>query len=113
MPKSIFIESRFWFDRSGGNTYFSNRVWVDGVLAFQTGIEYGVGSQYETSAIDGLVSVGLLPVECAGKPAYQVGKDLGIHIYTVQSEVGKRRMFMPKPYFQAPKLGTTKKEGNK
>jgi hypothetical protein len=113
MPKSIFIESRFWFDRSGGNTYFSNRVWVDGAIAFQTGIEFGYGSQYETSAIDNLVAIGLLPVEQAGRPAYQIARNLGIHIYTVQSEVGKRLMFMPEPYSPTQKLGVKKKEGIK
>ena len=27
---SIFIEGRLWFDKINGNTYFSNRIWING-----------------------------------------------------------------------------------
>ena len=32
--RSLFIEGRLWFDKINGNTYFSNRVWVNGKIAF-------------------------------------------------------------------------------
>ena len=44
--RSIFIEGHLWFDKTGGNTYFSNRVWVNGKIAFTMGMEYGYDEQY-------------------------------------------------------------------
>jgi len=61
--RSIFIEGHLWFDKTGGNTYFSNRVWVNGKIAFTMGMEYGYDEQYSYRAIQELHSRGYLTGE--------------------------------------------------
>lgn len=93
MASSIFIESREWFDRSGGNSYFSNRVWIDGRVAFQTGLRYGYGEHYIWDAMHELVLRGLMPAEAESNTISQIRIKTGIVIYTVQSRVAKRDLF--------------------
>lgn len=52
--RSIFIEGRLWFDKINGNTYFSNRVWVNGKIAFVMPFEYGYDLQFLHRALDEL-----------------------------------------------------------
>jgi hypothetical protein len=53
--RSLFIEGRLWFDKINGNTYFSNRVWVNGKVAFVMPFEYGYEMQFLHSALNELV----------------------------------------------------------
>ena len=61
--QSIFIEAREWFDKSGGNSYFSGRVNVNGELVAFIPFQYGYGSQYEYRALDELKRLGVVPEE--------------------------------------------------
>ena len=63
VKKSLFIEGRLWFDKTYGNTYFSNRVWVDGKIAFTMGMEYGYEEQYAYRAIQELHARGYIQGE--------------------------------------------------
>ena len=59
-PNSLFIEGRLWFDKVNGNTYFSNRVWVNGKIAFVMPMEYGYEMQYEHRALEELKNRGYI-----------------------------------------------------
>jgi hypothetical protein len=52
--RSLFIEGRLWFDKINGNTYFSNRVWVNGKIAFVMPFQYGYELQFLHSALNEL-----------------------------------------------------------
>jgi hypothetical protein len=52
--RSLFIEGRLWFDKINGNTYFSNRVWVNGKIAFVMPFEYGYELQFLHNALNEL-----------------------------------------------------------
>lgn len=93
MTTSIFIESRKWFDKSGGNSYFSNRIWVDGVPQIVTGLAYGHENACENAAIQSLIEHKILDAKFDGRPAWFVARETGIHIYTVQTDMRKRDMF--------------------
>ena len=93
MDSSIFIESREYFDRSGGNSYFSNRVWIDGRVAFQTGMSYGYGDHYIYDALHQLVVRGFMPAEAESNTISQIKQKRGIVIYTAQSRVVKKDLF--------------------
>lgn len=41
---NILIESKEWFDRINGNSYFSSRIEIDGELAAVLPFQYGYGS---------------------------------------------------------------------
>lgn len=89
MNKSIFVEGRTWFDKTGGNTYWSSRVWVDGTVAFQLPMIYGYGEQYVDDSLKVAVERGFIP-------AFNFKSELrqrGIALYTSSSQVLKREMF--------------------
>lgn len=89
MNKSIFVEGRTWFDRTGGNTYWSSRVWVDGTVAFQLGKAYGYEQQYLDDSLKAAVERGFIP-------AFNFKSELrqrGIALYTSTSQVRKRDLF--------------------
>jgi hypothetical protein len=89
MNKSIFVEGRTWFDKSGGNTYWSSRVWVDGTVAFQLPMMYGYGNQYLEDSLKVAVERGFIP-------PFNFRSELrqrGIALYTSTSQVLKREMF--------------------
>jgi hypothetical protein len=52
--RSLFIEGRLWFDKINGNTYFSNRVWVNGKIAFVMPFQYGYELQFLHTALNEL-----------------------------------------------------------
>lgn len=86
--KSIFIEGRLWFDKGYGNTYFSNRVWVDGKVVFQMGMEYGYDRHYEAQALRELVKRGYIESD-----NYRDLEDKGINFYSVAIYGTKRELF--------------------
>lgn len=59
LPSNIEVYGRRWFQR--GNTYHSVHVYLDGKHALHVPYEYGYGSQYLQTAMDGLQERGLLP----------------------------------------------------
>jgi hypothetical protein len=58
--KSIFIEGRLWFDKSGGNTYHAVKIEVNGQIIKYLPMRYGYGEQYLQTALEYLKSYGLV-----------------------------------------------------
>lgn len=88
--RSIFIESREWFDKSGGNSYFSSRLWVNGQLVDIMPSEYGYDTQHIHRGIERLIELGYLYPEYDS--VFRIRAN-GVDFYTVKSEVLKRDMF--------------------
>lgn len=86
---SLFVEVREWFDKTGGNSYFSARVSVDGELVGFLPFQYGYGSQFE-SAVQQYLFLSNYAVKYAPySPLYQL-RNQGIHVYSVKYEANKR-----------------------
>jgi hypothetical protein len=90
--RSIFVETREWYDKTGGQCYYSSRIWVDGQLIYTTGMTYGYGSQCEYDATKILAYRGILPDTVGGRSIRWV-RDLGIDVYTVKYESKKRDLW--------------------
>lgn len=102
IERSLFIEGREWFDKTGGNSYFSARVWVDGEVVGVLPFQYGYGNSYEYEAQKWLLSEGYLPQE--GKNYYSLStitRNLGLDYYAVKSFTNKREMFRDTTYRKA------------
>lgn len=56
--KNLFIESKEWFDRVNGNSYFSSRIEIDGKLVAILPFQYGYGSHSENVAAKKLHELG-------------------------------------------------------
>jgi hypothetical protein len=87
--KSIFIEGRLWFDKTYGNTYFANRVWVDGKIAFIMPMEYGYEEQYAHRAMQELHSRGYFGDVAKCPSIWEARDEMGINLYKV-SQYGKK-----------------------
>jgi hypothetical protein len=90
LPNSIFIESREWFDRSAGNSYFSNRVKVDGKFVYSSGIELGYETQYIHEALTELYKRGIISADLS--TPYKL-REAGVALYFVKYDSPKRDMF--------------------
>lgn len=88
-PNSIFIEGRLWFDKSGGNTYFSNRVWVNGKLILIMPMEYGYERQYEHRALEELKKLGYIN----SSTRWELRDEQGIALYSVATYGKKSDLF--------------------
>lgn len=90
VKRSIFIEGRLWFDKTYGNTYFSNRVWVDGKVAFIMPMEYGYDRQFEHRACVELEKRGYVDTHNVWKLRDEQGIDFySSMIYGKKSELFK------------------------
>lgn len=85
--QSIFIEAREWFDKTGGNSYFSARISIDGEIVGYLPLQYGYGSAYEYAAKAWLTGAGYLT-----KPVVNLWdlKRDGVAVYTAISPATKR-----------------------
>jgi hypothetical protein len=90
--ESIFVEGRLWFDKVNGNTYFSNRIWINGSVAFEMPMEYGYEEMYVHRAIQELHSRGYFPADRSFSP-YEIREKLGIHFYKVATYGKKSELF--------------------
>ena len=86
---SILFEGREWFDRSGGNSYHSVRVWVNGQVVAQVGFSYGYGDAYIFTGLDELRAAGLVE---SGASVRDI-EGAGVAVYTVKCEALKRELF--------------------
>ena len=93
IERSLFIEARLWFDKSGGNTYFTARVFLDGKWAFTLPFQYGYDTQYLYAVGRELVERGYLPEEYEDRPLWNVKQEFGLDFYHVHYYVGKRELF--------------------
>ena len=87
ISKSLFVEAREWFDKTGGNSYFSARISVDGETVGYLPLSYGYESQYQYSAVAWLIGAGYL--EKAPVNIWDL-KKLGIDVYTVKYSTNKK-----------------------
>ena len=90
--RSIFIESRSWFDKSGGNSYFSNRIWVNGRIALSTPLRYGYDTAYISDAL-----LELYNAELIEEPQGLYHLRQKVDVYFTQNSVPKREMFKSNP----------------
>lgn len=90
--ESIFIEGRLWFDKTYGNTYFSNRIWINGKVAFEMPMEYGYEEQYFHRAIQHLQSWGYF-AEGKTPSAWEIRDEMGVHLYKVATYGKKSELF--------------------
>jgi len=51
-PKSIHLSIKRWRDRINGNSYFSGRVYADGVEIARMPFQYGYGSHPDAEAFN-------------------------------------------------------------
>jgi hypothetical protein len=89
-PRSILIECRKWQDKTYGNTYFSNRIWVDGIIWDIQEMTYGYETQYVHEAIEELISASILTA--AQSSPYYIRQD-GIDFYHVERFGKKSELF--------------------
>jgi hypothetical protein len=61
--KSLFIEGRLWFDKTGGNTYHAVKIEANGQIIKYLPMSYGYGNQYQETALTWLKSYGLVSEE--------------------------------------------------
>lgn len=87
--RSIFIEGRLWFDKINGNTYFSNRVWVNGKIAFVMPFEYGYELQFLHRALNELKERGYTNTTTL----WELRDEQGIDVYYSNAYGKKSEMF--------------------
>lgn len=87
--RSIFIEGRLWFDKINGNTYFSNRVWVNGKIAFTMPLEYGYDLQFLHRALIELKDRGYTDTI----KLWELRDEQGIDVYYSDTYGKKSEMF--------------------
>ena len=90
--ESIFIEGRLWFDKINGNTYFSNRIWINGRVTFEMPMEYGYEMQYLHRAIQHLQEWGYFK-EGKTPSTWEIRDEMGIHFYHVATYGKKSELF--------------------
>jgi hypothetical protein len=99
---SLFFEGRAWFDKTGGNTYHSVRIWVNGQIVAVVPMRYGYDNAYQVSAIEQLVELGYLPKALTDigaefptreYPTWRISKILGITIYSSLAYGNKGQLF--------------------
>jgi hypothetical protein len=99
---SLFFEGRAWFDEDGGNVYHSVRVWINGQVVAIIPRRYGYENQYQTSAIETLVSLGYLPEtlvydessrETRDYPIWKIDRILGTVTYAALAFGKKSELF--------------------
>lgn len=90
--ESIFIEGRLWVDKVYGNTYFSNRVWINGKVAFEMPVKYGYGLQYVYSALREMHALDYFAGDEVPSPA-TVRDEMGVHFYHSATYVKKSELF--------------------
>lgn len=86
--RSIFIEGRLWFDKVNGNTYFSNRIWINGKVIFEMPMEYGYDLQHLHRAVQYLHERGYFEGEKVPS-LWEIRDEMGIDIY-YSSTYGKK-----------------------
>jgi|LakMenEpi03Aug12_release.lakeMendotaPanAssembly.Ray.scaffolds.fasta_scaffold1238344_2 hypothetical protein len=92
IERSLFIEGRLWFDKINGNTYYSNRIWVDGKIAFTMGMAYGYEEMYLHAAIQELYSRDYLTGDKVPTVS-ELRDELGIDVYRSANYGNKRELF--------------------
>ena len=90
--ESVFIEGRLWFDKTYGNTYFSNRIWINGKVTFEMPMEYGYEEMYVQRAVQELHSRGYFAGEKIPS-VWEIRDEMGVHFYKVATYGKKSELF--------------------
>ena len=90
--ESIFIEGRLWFDKVNGNTYFSNRIWINGKVTYEMPMQYGYEEMYLHEAIRYLHGRGYFAGEKIPS-LWEIRDEMGIHFYKVATYGKKSELF--------------------
>ena len=102
--RSVHIESRLWLDKKYGNTYYSNRIWVDGFPVAVNEMTYGYGDQNEHDALATLFNMGYDIPSTTRPSAWQAA---GIDFYTSRAWVTKAELWNSKTW-----VSNTKEKGD-
>jgi hypothetical protein len=76
---SLYIGTKRYFDKTGGNSYFASRVEVDGVEVLRLPFQYGYESADEYTALHELQKLGVLPFEA--QSLWSAVRDAGAAFY--------------------------------
>lgn len=87
--KSLFIEGRLWFDKTGGNTYHAVRIEANGKVIGYIPMTYGYENHYLQTALEWLKSYGLVSDEV--KSIWELRKE--IHLYWASYYTKKTELF--------------------
>ena len=99
---SLFFEGRAWLDTTGGNTYHTVRIWINGEVIEITPRAYGYENAYQQTAIEALVKLGYLPQTIfrfgEARPTrefslWQIDREFQITTYSVLSYGKKSELF--------------------
>jgi hypothetical protein len=88
--RSVHIEARLWRDKVNGNTYYSNRIWVDGMPVAVDQMAYGYGNQNEYDALATLINLGY---DIPGTTRLEAWHKAGIDFYTSRAWVTKAELW--------------------
>ncbi len=93
--KTIDVNSKEWFDKMNGNSYFSSRVTINFGMKTERTIklpmQYGYGSQDEREARVELIKAGYIPaISTAGAGFSSLSRSLGI-IYRHSKQEGCKK----------------------
>ena len=90
--KSIVVSGKRWFDRKNGNTYFSNRVYIDGEYLDGINYEYGYDDMYIQRARDLLIRAGIFKDDTEFyTPLYKLCNEQNIKLVTLCSDVATKK----------------------
>lgn len=81
---SIYLATKRYWDKTGGNTYFASRVFIDGKEVARLPFQYGYGSADEAAAIQALVTFGFIPETDStrqSRPLWYVARENGAVFY--------------------------------
>ena len=87
--RSLYIQGRLWFDKSGGNTYHAVSISTNGKWLIDIGMTYGYGDQYLQTALDWLKKFGIVSKEV--KHLFELRE--AVDLYTSSTDTLKRNLF--------------------
>ena len=91
--RSVFVECREWFDKTGGNSYFSARVWVNGKWEITLPFQYGYEDHFKSVAVRALVEKGFFPKELETRALWVIAEQMLFDCYTSKAYTTKKEMF--------------------
>ena len=98
IKRSVNIDVREWFDKTGGNSYFSALITIDGKAEFVLPLQYGYGDYSKWLAVRELFKRGYIAQELESLGFIALVQTLGIDIYWHKSEAKKKDMFKVSRY---------------
>lgn len=91
--RSMFVECREWFDKSGGNSYFSARIWINGKVEIVLPFQYGYERHFESVAVSALVEKGFISEQYKNRALWVIANEMRFDCYTSKAHTTKKEMF--------------------